>query len=162
MTQLSLAFYVGQGRIEDRLIRFATRSPYSHVELVEASGTQYVTYKTARAISSSQRDGGVREKRIHFGAGRWVFLPVGDWANIYAWERATAEIDRPYDYVGILFSQVFALHRQSNNKWFCSELCGHALGLTIPHTLSPGGLYHRVKEMNRAYKFGYVGEHISA
>ena len=61
-----LAFYQGSGRPDDRLIRFATNSHFSHVELVHANEGQSSPPTLAEAISASGRDGGVRQKKINF------------------------------------------------------------------------------------------------
>jgi hypothetical protein len=152
---IKLAFYYNGGTALDRLIRVATRSTLSHVELVAALGpTHPCTSFTLPAISSSSRDGGVREKHIAFNLDHWVFLEVEGWAPAGAWSRAMEQLGLPYDYAGILMNFTVPLRRHLRDSWFCSELCGHALGLDAPHTLSPGDLHIRVQELNRAYRLG--------
>ncbi|MDJ0824258.1 MAG: hypothetical protein QNJ16_02025 [Rhodobacter sp.] len=147
-----LAFYKGPGRPDDRLIRFATRSIYSHVELLWLALDQ-VTAEGALAISSSGRDGGVRTKRITFAPDRWDVL-AAPWAPDDAWDTAEAELDRRYDYIGILLSQIVRLQRHARTRWFCSELCAAALGFEMPQSYSPGDLARTVVQMNRAFVLG--------
>lgn len=144
---LCLAFYIGKGTLVDRVIRLVTRSPYSHVELVLGELTND-SPRTLLSISASARDGGVREKSIVFQAGRWEFLPLEGWSGDQVWIRAEAELGRPYDYLGILLNFTVPIRRHLRGSWFCSELCGHALGLDQPHRLSPGALYDAVKARN--------------
>lgn len=144
---MCLAFYTGKGNLVDRVIRIATRSPYSHVELVHGSISNN-SLRTSWSISASARDGGVREKSIEFQAGRWEFLPIEGWSDDQIWIRAEAELGRPYDYLGILFNFTVPIRRHLRGSWFCSELCGHALGIDQPHRLSPGGFYDVVKARN--------------
>lgn len=146
-----LAFYVGKGNLVDRAIRFATHSPYSHVELVSLGKVIEHRSRTMWSMSASARDGGVREKAITFQAGRWEFLPLENWYGDFVWSKAKAELGRSYDYLGILFNFTVQIRRHLRGSWFCSELCGHALGLDQPHRLSPGALYDVVKARNAAH-----------
>lgn len=152
---VKLAFYHHGGTALDRLIRAATRSEFSHVELVADLGPTYPCASfTLPAISSSNRDGGVREKHITFNLDQWTFLEVEGWAPHGAWSRAMNELGRPYDHLGILMNFTVPLRRHLRGSWFCSELCGYALGLPESHTLSPGDLFLRVEELNAAYRLG--------
>ncbi|MEL6785376.1 MAG: hypothetical protein AAFO61_13200 [Pseudomonadota bacterium] len=141
----ALAFYVGTGTWVDWFIRLATRSRYSHVEMVLA--TNFTTGKRLCA-SSSGRDGGVRFKSISLKPEHWEIVPV-----VFEHDFTISFFEKKkglrYDYLGILFCQFFNLHRHSRARWFCSEICAAALGFRNPHTLSPGLLKDRVEEMNQ-------------
>lgn len=157
---LTLAFYKGSGRFDDRVIRWVTRSAFSHVEMLERPPALRVDgARFGQSWSSSGRDGGVRGKDIVFGAGRWAFLAV-PWAPAGALDTLRAELGKPYDFLGLVGSQLVNLRRHRAGRWFCSEICAHALGLDAPQELSPGGLYRRANEMNRAYHLGvsHAGE----
>jgi len=72
---LTLAFYKGTGRWEDRVIRWVTRSSFSHVEMLAhppawRGGAAWL----GQSWSSSGREGGVRGKEIVFERDRWEFL----------------------------------------------------------------------------------------
>lgn len=145
-----LAFYKGSGRFLDRLIRCSTGSKYSHVELlpnpnVEAisSGDAFV----AEAWSASGRDGGVRSKSITFHPDRWDFVAVG-WAPLNSPYRIAREVGKKYDFVGAVSVPFAFAKRQSDSRWFCSEICAAALGIAEPHMYSPGALKLLVQEMN--------------
>lgn len=146
---LSLAFYRGAGRIDDRIIRAATRSEFSHVELVRNHGQP-----DCLSISASGRDGGVRIKKIAFDPDRWKVVKVLGWVPDTAWGRAAMHIGEAYDYRGILMSHALPLRRHDPSRWFCSELCAHALGIKQPHRLAPGDLLGAVTDLNRAYQRG--------
>ena len=152
--ELALAFYKGEGTVFDRIVRRVTQSPYSHVELVEMDfRASFVLSKhkamTARAISASPRDGGVREKIIRFERDHWDFLPLGllseDAEKV--WNRA-ASASGPYDFTGILVNFATPFRWQSEGRWFCSELIGHALRFPNPHLLAPGDVYRWVEGFN--------------
>ncbi|TRD16983.1 hypothetical protein [Palleronia caenipelagi] len=135
---ITLAFYKGRtddqkDRIVDALIRFATRSAYSHVELI---GGVAQLGEEAVCFSSSSRDGGVREKRILLRPDHWdlVFAPIDPEPPVAV---LTSHLGARYDMVGILLSQTLALGRHDPDKWFCSEIIAAALGLSSPQRYSP-------------------------
>jgi hypothetical protein len=146
MTRIFLAGYVGTGTLIDRTIRLASNSRFSHTELVRAeriprAGEQHP------CISSSLRDGGVREKRIAFDPGKWEFLEV-PWAPRDAWGRAALHLGLPYDVAGVLLCHLARFARHSEASWFCSEVCAHGLGLGEPFRYAPGELMRTVAERN--------------
>lgn len=147
---ITVAFYQAPGDWLDKLIRQATDSPYSHCELV--MGPLEIG-QTARAISSSYRDGGVRIKEITFDAGKWFLVPV-PWAGPSAFDRAARHIGARYDTIGAVLTQFPTLRAQSDARWFCSELTAFALGLFKPETLSPGALALYLANMKFAYGQG--------
>jgi len=154
---IRLAFYHGSGNAADALIRWVTKSKYSHVEIIDRSadtpdGGKFID----TAWSASYRDGGVRRAVITFTPDKWLVVPAL-WAPDGVIETISAQAGKPYDYIGLIGSQLLNLRRQRQNRWFCSELCAYALGLSVPQEMSPGGLYRRVLEMNRAYITGRNG-----
>jgi hypothetical protein len=142
---ITLAFYKGRGetrwqRLQDAAIRLATRGRYSHVELIAGSSLHG---DNACCLSSSGRDGGVREKRILLKPESWDLVelrvdpnePVG-----FIRDRLGAG----YDYTGILFSHVLAFGGHDESRWFCSEICAAAMGLKNPQRISPQMLFEIV------------------
>lgn len=152
MRKITLAFYIGHGTRIDRLIRAATRSPFSHAELLEPyDGPRK---RKMRAISSSPRDGGVRIKEIDFKLHRWGFLDVDPWHPRAPFDCAKQAIGQGYDWTAIAFAFAIPLRRHSPQRQTCSELCGRVLGFRHPHLISPGDLYHRIVAMNAAFQRG--------
>lgn len=147
-----LAFYVGHGRYDDRIVRSITRSAFSHVELL--APFEGHRPRAARAISSSGRDGGVRIKTIDFHPARWTIIPLEPWHASAPWLRAKQALGAPYDWAAIAFTFALPLRWQRKEAWFCSELVAAALGLRRPHLISPGDLHDRVLELNAAYRRG--------
>ncbi|MCH2164102.1 MAG: hypothetical protein MK098_05555 [Marinovum sp.] len=96
--------------------------------------------ETAPCLSSSGRDGGVREKPILLKSDSWdlVQLKIAPEKPV---QFIRDRIGARYDYRGILFSQVLALGRHSESRWFCSEIVAASLGLDHPHRLSPQMLF---------------------
>lgn len=118
----------------DRFICFATREPYSHVELVYDYSP--IT-NVGLTWSASPRDGGVRPNRIDFNSNRWEVYEIPtmytedeiiEWFN----KRSGAK----YDWFGAIGVVVpFLGHEPS--KYFCSEIIGMCLGVPNTHKLTP-------------------------
>lgn len=133
-----VAFYRGRGRLADRIVSFATRSPFTHCELIR-SDTVPRSGDTVRCISASGRDRGVRIKDITLDPDKWDIFAV-PWAPADTWERAEAHLGAPYELWTMVLSQLFNFRRGSPGRWFCSELIAHALGLELPQAIAPGDL----------------------
>ena len=119
----------GFAGIGPALIRWWTKSPYSHCELV-VDGVAY---------SSSVQDGGVRAKRIEFNPAHWDFVDL-PWADPAAVLRHFRRTDgEPYGWTDLLWRQNFNRPGDSIGS-FCSEWCAAALGLSNPQQYSPGTL----------------------
>ncbi|WP_308917567.1 hypothetical protein [Jannaschia sp. LMIT008] len=152
MPELHLAFYKARGTWLDLAIRLATRSRYSHVELVEADRTPR-DGNTALCLSASARDRGVRIKPITFDPGKWDFVTV-PWARADAWDRARRELGCPYDYEAAGLLPWIRIGTHAERRWFCSEICAHALGYAVPDRYCPGGLHRALSPGDRDHAFG--------
>ena len=124
---VQLALRKEDTRLTARFIQWWTNSVYSHCELV-VDGLCY---------SSSAMDGGVRCKAIDLDPEKWdvIDLPWADGSQIVAYFRETDH--HRYGWLGLIFSQLFNLNRETAGAQFCSQWCGAALGLPAPSSLSP-------------------------
>jgi len=124
---MQLALYKGKGLIGNALVRWWTRSPYSHCELV-IDGAWY---------SSSLMDGGVRSKRIALDIAHWDFIDLPDHLapRVLAYFEATK--GQRYSWLDLLRSQVFNSNADEPGAAFCSDWIAAALGLPNPTTYSP-------------------------
>lgn len=116
--------------IYNRLVRWWTRSQYSHCEIVFATG---------HSGSASFEDKGVRFKVINFDPARWDFieLPKHLEKGAFAWFEAHRGM--PYDLLGNL-RFIIAPISDDKHKWFCSEAAAAALGMPDPWRYDPGAL----------------------
>ena len=128
------------------LIRWWTRSPYSHCELLFDDGVMF---------SSHIAQHGTRFWTPGIlSANVWdvYHIPTTLEEDIRVRAFCGSELGCSYDWIGILFSQFIRLQREHPRKWFCSEICAAALqkvGLLTgakPCTFSPGKLHKRIKE----------------
>jgi len=126
---IQLALYKGRGTLFNALIRWWTKSPYSHCELV-INGTCY---------SSSIRDGGVRGKVMALPAHSWDVIDL-PWADEYAAQQwFDAHAHDKYGFADLLLCQLLGMRRDGRGV-FCSEACAAALGLPDPTKYGPGEL----------------------
>ncbi|WP_298429397.1 hypothetical protein [uncultured Jannaschia sp.] len=144
MSRYWVAFYRGRGTLADKIVRAATRSPFSHCEMIRQD-TRPARGDTVTCLSASARDGGVRIKEITLEDGKWDIYAV-PWARPDAWDRALAEEGRPYELWSMVLSQLFNFRRHSRDRWYCSELIAYALGLSMPHAKSPGDLMRAIHD----------------
>ena len=122
-----LALYKGKGKVGNALIRWWTRSPYSHCELV-VNGVCY---------SSSLMDKGVRSKVIDLKPDHWdlVALPGVTESEVLAYFEKTK--GQKYSWLDLILSQIFNWNHDEDGAAFCSDWCAAALGIPNPTMHSP-------------------------
>lgn len=138
---MKIAFYKGSGDYIDAMIRWWTKSPYSHSEIVFSDGMWF---------SASYRDDGVRFKKIEPKDGNWDYVTLdADESAVRSWCQRQ---HGGYDFVAImLLVAKVPMIRPDRKRWFCSEICTAALrkvGLVVdckPAKVTPGQLYSLVK-----------------
>lgn len=133
---MQIAMYRGPAKtawfqIVHWVICIGTRSRYSHCEIV-IRGDCY---------TCSERDGGVRGKKIDLYSGHWdVYdIPGGREAEDAALRWFAEHHGEGYDWRGIL-RFVLPWIKNHERRWFCSEACAAALGIPEPHRITPQGL----------------------
>lgn len=148
-----LAFYRTGGSVFSKLIRWWTRSPYSHCELayLTEQGVQTGQYV---CWTSSERDGGVRKKVMKLEKDHWdlvkVTLPKSTAGKPIAWFADNE--GKKYDWAGI-FGMAWSASGDKADRYFCSEACLTALQTTgwgrglHPSKTSPGALYEYAQAM---------------
>ena len=164
--KISVAFYKGKGNWKNKIIRWWTKSPYSHAELVLPNGITWVSISPFLTAKVSGRS--VYEVE---NLEDWDFLsfelswrePVKDYQveQIYNFIQETN--GAKYDWLGMILSQIFPYVIKHRDRWYCSEWIAHALvkariikwdKILIYKTpnLSPGKLYEILKEHAPEYK----------
>lgn len=132
---------VWAARFTDGLTRVLTRGQYSHCEIAVrlpendvADAVQYECY------SASIRDGGVRTKVMPLPTAKWDLIPLPSTPEAHEQLQRvwTATEGQGYDLRGAL-GIAFGL-RHNHRRWFCSEWCAAALGLSDGWRWSPNDL----------------------
>jgi len=135
---VQLALYKGRGDWFNAVIRWWTRSQYSHCELV-IHGV---------CFSSSVRDGGVRGKCMALPAGSWDVIPI-PWADADSVTQWFADHERDrYGWLDLLTGQLLGMQRDHRGV-FCSEACAKALGLRNSTRMSPQALLDACLDINK-------------
>lgn len=127
MHKIQIAFYKHSEWLFGRLIRWKQSlsydkkySQYSHVEIV---------FSDSLSFSSSERDGGVRFKKIDFNDGHWDLVDVHVTTIEYN-KMITFCIKHKwewYNWIWILVSQMLNFNIRSKKNWFCSEIVARSL-----------------------------------
>ena len=136
---LRIAFYKAKDDFSHTLIRFFTKSIFSHCELVFSDnwcfgadpeeGTRFVQYSNL------------------YDPSVWCLMDL-PWISEENEQRirkfCEQEDDLKYDWSGVVLGRINPLHNH-RSKWFCSELCATAIrpftkGIT-DFWYTPGGLY---------------------
>lgn len=164
--KISVAFYKGKGNWKNKIIRWWTKSPYSHAELVLPNGITWVSispFLTAKVAGRSVYEVENLED--------WDFLsfdlswrePVREYQIQQIHNFIEETNGAKYDWVGMILSQILPYTIKHRDRWYCSEWIAHALvkariikwsKLQIYKTpnLSPGKLYEVLKNQKPEYK----------
>lgn len=137
-----LAFRKNDFSIMSRLIKWYTKSSYSHCEIIIMN----------HWISSSVEYGGVKVNKLRPLSDSWEYLKIEVQPELTAKALGFAfkQEGSSYDYFGVLFNQFLKINKfKMGNKWFCSEICARLLKelqepnakKMNPRAQSPGDLY---------------------
>ena len=156
--KIKIAFFKGDKKTWlHRFIRWYTKSPYSHAELIMPDGEQWVgisPFLTSRV--------GIREKRISLESQKqnWDYLtfslnwrpPVREYQINQLNKFIQKTLGSRYDWIGLIFSNLTPFLVKKRDRWYCSEWIAHALvnarivmwddmDLYDTPEMSPGKLY---------------------
>jgi hypothetical protein len=155
---MKLAFYVGKGNLIDRIIRWRTKSKYSHVELIFdgiPGGDRSEVYNNLW-FSSSPRDGGVRIKSVSPQKSSWEFVKIPSTIEqeCDCFERAIEIKGRKYDFIGAILGAGLKIRVENPRRFFCCEAAAYALKplMSLTAISSPGELYQEVTHLIRKGK----------
>lgn len=143
LPRFGVIFWIGPEGWFGTTIRAITGHGITHCELLFPDGVSYTAYPN---------DGVVAKKR-DLSDPNWLHTALPDHRATLARDFCIQELGCPYDWKGILGSQLFKANKESPTKWFCSELCVAALqhaGLiplsVAPATIAPHQLYHHLRQ----------------
>lgn len=147
-TKLKVAFYIGKGKFSDEVIRWWTKSRYSHVELI-LDGLLFSADAWENRVRFTNSYNPLNWEIIDLGGlTDKQFSDISNFCN--------SQLGKKYDWLGV-FGFVFPFIKQNSKKWFCSEICGAGLKLVgkVPVTtktskLPPQGLYDLTTSQNQS------------
>lgn len=144
--KVTLAFEKGSTTIMSRLIRWFTLSEYDHVEVIIED----------KWISSSVFTDGVKIKDLHPLTDRWdyVEVDVDGRKKSKVMKFIKEQENLKYDWCGVFCTLFIKRRRESQDRWFCSEIVTRILqefgvkGIDhiIPSEMTPRDLYILFKD----------------
>lgn len=131
-------------------IKFWTKSKYFHVA-IQIHGLWYTSLPTKGTFKSSE----IEEVNFDIIDIQHSKLETEQY-NIMM-EYIEAQLGLPYDWKGIILSQVLRFGVNNDDKWFCSEFVSKILQLmyikevfdVTPNKVSPETLFNLIKGLDR-------------
>ncbi len=153
MNDITIAFYKGEGLRRDRIVRWWTASPYSHVELIMPNGTRTGIMPPEDPVVRTKSCVGIQKTD-------WDFVDISVTEKQLNLLRRFIESTRGqgYDWLGMIVSHLTPLKVRLPNKWYCSEWVAYALSVSKILTwkqlklydtsrMPPGKLYNLLKKI---------------
>tara|TARA_E500000305_G_scaffold91822_1_gene79681 strand:+ start:63 stop:581 length:519 start_codon:yes stop_codon:yes gene_type:complete len=121
--KIRVAFYKGTGDWRNKIIRWWTKSPYSHAELVLPDDKTWVGISPFLSSRVAERDNSCYDK------SKWDFIDFTITEEQYKIILNFIEDTKgcKYDWFGMLLSQLLPFHIKQREKWYCSEWIAYAL-----------------------------------
>ena len=121
-----IGLYKGKGTLINKIVRWWTKSQYSHAELILDDKQTWI------GISPFIKSQVTDRKNVEYNTDKWDFykIPVTE-------EQYTAILDfyditkgATYDWAGMLLSQFLSFRIKQKHKWYCSEWILYALRIS--------------------------------
>jgi len=152
--KIKVAFYKGKGNYLNGIVRWWTKSVYSHAELVLPDG---ITWMGISPFLKSKVDS---RKKLIIKYTDWDFITLDitqEQVDIIM-EFFEDTKGHRYDWVGMLLSQFLPCKIKHKKRWYCSEWIAYALRIACVFDwriikiydrkdLSPAILYDLVKDI---------------
>lgn len=121
--EIKVAFYKGSGDLFNKIVRWWTKSPYSHVELILPDD---VTWIRIGPFSSSKLCAIKKEK---WDPKNWDFITLAVTEQQLDTIKEFFERTKgcKYDWWGMILSHLMPFKIKRKGRWYCSEWIAHAL-----------------------------------
>ena len=121
--KVKVAFYKGKGSWKNKIIRWWTKSQYSHAELIMPDHFTWITITPFRNSTVSSRI------QTEYDIENWDFLSLE--VNEDQVQIINDFFDETkgcrYDWWGMILSQFLPFRIKRTNRWYCSEWIAYAL-----------------------------------
>jgi len=121
-----IAFYKGNGDVINSIVRWWTKSPYSHSELVLSDAQTWLSISpfVKAKVSSKQK--------ITYNPIEWDFVEVPLLQAQHEIIEQFYDLTKGcgYDWFGMVLSQFLPFHIKQKNRWYCSEWIAYALRIS--------------------------------
>ena len=121
-----VALYKGEGTFINKVVRWWTKSIYSHAELILDDKQTWI------GISPFIKARLVLRQVSNYDPNNWDFYEINinqEQHNLII-DFYNLTKDSKYDWVGMLLSQCLPFRIKEKNKWYCSEWILHALRIS--------------------------------
>lgn len=138
---IEVGFYKGKGKIGNAIIRWWTKSIYSHTELV---------IDRKKWMTSASWENGVITKHRSYDPEKWDFVTLNV-DSVKLQNEHEKILKQKYDYLGIFFYQFLPFKIHNFKRWWCTEHNVHCLkeaGFELRHKAqfyNPQKLYEELK-----------------
>ena len=121
-----IAFYKGKGNIINKIVRWWTKSPYSHSELILKDAQTWLSISPFIKASVSSTT-------------KLIYEPLDwDFIEIEVTEKQHDTIEQfydltkgcGYDWIGMVLSQFLPFNIKQKSRWYCSEWIAYALRIS--------------------------------
>jgi hypothetical protein len=123
---IKVAFYKGGGDLFNKIVRWWTKSPYSHVELILPDGVTWISispFLTSKVAARTKEE---------WNEDEWDFIELEVTEQQVKIIQEFYEYTKgcKYDWIGMLLSQFLPFHIKRKGKWYCSEWIAYALRIS--------------------------------
>ena len=121
--EIKVAFYKGKGDFLNGVVRWWTKSVYSHAELVLPDGYTWI------GISPFLKSKVASRRKLLIDYSEWDFITLNvtkEQVDIIMEFFEDTEGQR-YDWIGMLLSQFLPCKIKHKKRWYCSEWIAYAL-----------------------------------
>lgn len=152
--KIKIAFYKGKGDWANAIVRWWTKSIYSHAELILPDEKSWV------GISPFVKSEVARRIILEHNYTDWDFIDIEISQEQYKVILQFLEDTegQGYDWIGMLLSQFLPCKIKHRNRWYCSEWIAYALRIACVFNwrtlrlydrqdLSPAILYDLIMDM---------------
>ena len=123
---IKVAFYKGRGEWTNKVVRWWTKSNYSHAELIMPDGQTWI------GISPFKGSILCSKEKKHYSNLEWdtIDLEITEEQLHVINEFYESTKGSSYDWVGMLLSQCQPYHIKQKERWYCSEWIAYALRIS--------------------------------
>ena len=121
--KIKVAFYKGKGNFINGIVRWWTKSVYSHAEIMLPDGITWI------GISPFLKSKVASRKKIIIDYSEWDFVDINvnqEQLDIVM-EFFEYTEGHGYDWIGMLLSQFLPCKIKHKKRWYCSEWIAYAL-----------------------------------
>lgn len=152
--KINIAFYKGKGTWTNSIVRWWTKSIYSHAELVLPDGVTWL------GISPFLKSVVTKRIVLEYNREKWDLVEIDISEEQYELVMQFFEDTQGqgYDWIGMLLSQFLPCKIKHRERWYCSEWIAYALRIACVlnwrairlydrNDLSPAILYDLIRNI---------------